>query len=194
MTASSLRASQILGEATRLLLAAGFREVGTLRVQPSRELRMFEDSLCIVGLVYYPTWADLESTWLDAQGVMVEKLSERIRRSDPKAWDGYLALFTLDEFPRAEAVSQIENNTSRLRKLVATGRELKTLASVEKSLLPVLPFNATAGSGEARGLLERIPQMLEELGIEPLLAEAAIESFQENRSPLEGVESWRRNR
>ena len=194
MTASPLRASQILGEATRLLLEGGFREADTLHVQSSRELRIFEDSLCIVGLVYYQTWADLENTWLDAQAVMVEKISTHIRRSDPKAWDGYLVLFTLDEFPLVEAVSRIENNTNRLRKLVATGRELKTMASVEVSLLPVLPFNAITGNDETRGLLERIPQMLEKLGIERSLANAAIESFQENRSPLEGVESWRRHR
>ena len=193
MTAASLRPSQIFGEATRLLLAGGFRDVGALHVQPSQGLRMFEDRLCIVGLVYYPAWADLENSWLDAQAVMVEKISQHFRRSDPKAWDGYLVLFTMDESPRIDAVSRIENDTSRLRKLVATGRELKAISSVEEALLPVLPFNVSAGGSEDGSLLERIPQMLADRGIEHSLATAAIESFQANRSPLEGIESWQRD-
>ena len=162
--------------------------------------RLLENCECLrticasVGFVYYPTSVELEVNWLNAQGLLVEKMSEHIRRSDPKAWDGYLTLFTLDEFPNADAVARIENDTSRLRKLVATGRELKTIASVERSLLPVLPFNAAANGGDPVGLLDRIPAMLEDLGIERPLADAAIESFQQNRSPLEGIESWRRNR
>ena len=187
----TLEVSQVLGEATRLLCDGGFVEVDSVNISPEFELRVFEDDRSIVGLVLYQTWEELDANWSAAQAVMVELMSEKVRPNDPKSWDGYLVLLTVDEPARVEYVTRIKNDTRRLRKLVATGHELKTMASVQDTLLPVLPFNVTSSVASATALTDRIPEMLEDHGIERSLASAALRSFQENRSPMEGVWTWR---
>ena len=191
MMPGALEASQVLGEATRLLCDGGFSQASSANISPEFELRVFEDDRSIVGLVLYDTWEELESNWSAAQAVMVELMSEKVRPNDPKSWDGYLVLLTVDEPARAGSVTKIKNDTSRLRKLVATGREMKTMASVKDTLLPVLPFDVASSVASSTALTDRIPEMLEEHGIERSLATAAIMSFQENRSPMEGVWTWR---
>lgn len=191
MMPGALEASQVLGEATRLLCDGGFSQASSANILPEFELRVFEDDRSIVGLVLYQTWEELESNWPAAQAVMVELMSEKVRPNDPKSWDGYLVLLTVDESARAGSVTKIKNDTSRLRKLVATGREMKTMASVKDALRPVLPFDMASSVASSTALTDRIPEMLEDHGIERSLATAAIMSFQENRSPMEGVWIWR---
>ena len=191
MMPGTLEVSQVLGEATRLLCDGGFFEADSVNISPEFELRVFEDDRSIVGLVLYQTWEELDANWSAAQAVMVELMSEKVRPNDPKSWDGYLVLLTVDEPARAECVTRIKNDTRRLRKLVATGHELKTMASVQDTLLPVLPFNVTSSVVSSTALTDRIPEMLEDHGIERSLATAALRSFQENRSPMEAVWTWR---
>lgn len=181
----------MLGEATRLLCDGGFSQANSANILPEFELRVFEDDRSIVGLVLYQTWEELESNWSAAQAVMVELMSEKVRPNDPKSWDGYLVLLTVDESARAGSVTKIKNDTSRLRKLVVTGRQMKTMASVKDALRPVLPFDVASSVASSTALTDRIPEMLEDHGIERSLATAAIMSFQENRSPMEGVWTWR---
>ena len=191
MMPAALEASQVLGEATRLLCDGGFSQARSANILTEFELRVFEDDRSIVGLVLYQTWEELESNWPAAQAVMVELMSEKVRPNDPKSWDGYLVLLTVGESARAGSVTKIKNDTSRLRKLVATGREMKTMASIKDALRPVLPFDVVSSVATSTGLTDRIPEMLEDHGIERSLATAAIMSFQENRSPMEGVWTWR---
>ena len=192
MTSGALEASQVLGEATRLLCDGGFSQADPVNASPELELRVFEDDRSIVGLVLYQTWEELEANWPVAQATMVELMSEQVRRNDPKSWEGYLVLLTVDEPAHAESVTRITTDTIRLRKLVATGRDLKTMSSVKDTLLPVLPFDVTGSVVSSTALTDRIPEMLEDYGIERSLGAAAIRSFQENRSPMEGVWTWRR--
>ena len=135
-----LQSALIREEAARLLLEGGFVEAPTVPVDPTTDIRMFEDALCIVGLVCYSTWSKLEAGWMAAQTAMVTRISEHMSRSDPKSWDGYLALITADEPAKYQSIHQIKYDTQRLRKLVVSGRDLKTF-SVKRSLLPVLPFD-----------------------------------------------------
>ena len=191
---SSLNQTQVLGEAKRLLDAAGFSDIGAINVTPILELQIFEDDRSIVGLIYHNTWSELEANWLTAQSAMVERMSERIRRSDPKSWDGYLVLFTTDDPTSTERLSKIKNNTNRLRKLVATRSELTALAAVKGTLLPVLPFDVANVDVSSARLTDRIPDMLEAQGIDRSLATAALQSFQQNQSPMAGIWSWRQAR
>ena len=210
--APSLKSSQVVGEAKRLLeeslfTFAGHIEVGSAEEQrdtgdegseagfvdagSSREILVFEDARSIVGLVFYPTWAELEANWELAQAAMVVRISEHVRRADPKSWDGYLVLLTLDEPGPVDAVNRLRHNTHRLRKLVATGRELTAMAAVEDALLPVLPFKMPHTSTKRATLIDRLPKMLEDSGLDPSLTTAALASFRENRSPMAGIWSWR---
>ena len=209
--APSLRPSQVIGEARRLLQEGGFTEAdpieiihasehrgvvgdgeeAPLDVETSAEILVFEDERSIVGLILYTSWADLAARWERAQAEMVARISQHLKRADPKSWDGYLVLLTLDGVASAEAVAQVRHDTRRLRKLVATGRELTAMSAIEDTLLPVLPFSvADIGTGRAT-LIDRLPEMLEAKGIDSSLAAAALASFRKNRSPMEGIWSWR---
>ena len=209
----SLHSSQIIGEAKRVLESAGFTEVCQVDVisererqgveshddkphridfRLSKEVIVFEDERSIVGVVTFATWAELESSWQQVQAEMVARISKHMLRTDPKSWDGYLVLITLDSTAPARAVAQVRCNTHRLRKLVATGQELTAISAIEGILLPVLPFTM-APTGAARAtLIERLPEMLESKGVDHSLTAAAIASSRENRSPMEGIWSWRK--
>ena len=210
--APSLKSSQIVGEAKRLLEAGQFSDAGHVEavpacgssgigeaddqanfadVGPSREILIFEDARSIVGLIFYPTWVELEANWEFAQAAMVMRISEHIRRGEPKSWDGYLVLLTLDEAVPTEAVNRVRHDTHRLRKLVTTGRELTSMAAVEATLRPVLPFETTHTVTERATPIERLPKMLEDSGLDPQLVTSALASFRENRSPMAGIWSWR---
>lgn len=212
--ASSLRPSQVIGEARRLLQEGGFTEADPIEmilasghrgvvgegeevpldVETSGEILVFEDERSIVGLILYPSWADLAAGWERAQAEMVVRISQHLQRADPKSWDGYLVLLTLDEVVSAEAVAQVRHDTRRLRKLVATGRELIAMSAIEDTLLPVLPFRvADLGMGRTT-LIDRLPELLEAKGIDSSLAAAALASFRQNRSPMEGIWSRRNAR
>ncbi len=207
-----LKSSQIIGEARRLLEEGGFREADPIvivaarergvgdedqeeplaDVGPSGEVLVFEDERSIVGLILYASWSELEANWELAQAEMVARISQHVRRIDPKSWDSYLVLLTRDETASVEAVARVRHDTRRLRKLVATGRELTALSAIEDALLPVLPFRMVQFETERATLVDRLPEMLETRGVAPPLAAAALASFRENRSPMEGIWSWRR--
>ena len=213
--APSLKSSQVIGEARRLLEEGGFTKADPIVMVPaserrgvggedeeallvevgtSREILVFEDERSIVGLILYASWADLAAGWERAQAEMVVRISKHVRRTDPKSWDGYLVLLTLDEAAPAEAVAQVSHDTRRLRKLVATGRELTALSAIEDTLLPVLPFKIAHFGTERATLIDRLPEMLEARGVDSSLAAAALASFRQNRSPMEGIWSWRKVR
>ena len=202
---SPLKPSQIIGEAKRLLAEGGFREAERKSNREDEhqeapladegllsEISLFEDERRIVGLILYASWSELEENWESAQAEMVARISEYLQRSDPKSWDGYLVLLTRDEPASLAAVARVRHDTRRLRKLVATGRELTTLSAIEDTLLPLLPFTKVKFETERETLVDRLPEMLEAKGVEPPLAAAALVSFRENRSPMDGIWSWRR--
>ena len=210
--ASSLKPSQVVGEARRLLEEGGFTEADHVEVvparpwravddecdeadfvdpEPLREILVFEDERSIVGLIFYPAWGELETNWELAQAAMVQRISAHFRRIEPKSWDGYLVLLTLDEMVPVEVLAQVRHDTHRLRKLVATGRELTTMASVEDALLPVLPFKMAGTATKRIALVDRLSEMLEDRGVDCTLATVVLASFRENRSPMEGIWSWR---
>ena len=210
-----LKSSQIIGETRWRLEEGGFTEADPIKVVssstprgvgdesekalvgdagPSGEILVFEDERSIVGVILYASWAELEAGWERAQAEMVARISQHVRRIDPKSWDGYLVLLTLDEVAPAEAVAQVRHDTRRLRKLVATGRDLIALSAIKATLLPVLPLRMALPDTERATLVDRLPEMLGTRGVDSSLAAAALASFRENRSPMEGIWSWRKAR
>ena len=190
--ATSLNHSQIVGEATRLLLDGGFSQVDPVELSSNAELRVFEDSRSVVGLVFFRSWDQLQTDWPGVQAALVDRISSRFKRSDAKAWDGYLVLLTSAEAPSSEVIADVRRDTSRLRKLVATGADPVSVESVAEVLLPVLPLELVGVESLQSSLLERIPGMVADYDIDPELAAAAIASFENNRSPMEGIAAWRR--
>lgn len=184
-------AVEVLGASTERLLAAGFSPVEEVTLGSGEVLRCFEDSVSIVGLVEFATWTVLDGRWLDAQSALVALLSERLSRNDPKAWEGYLLLFTLDDPPSAAALDVIRRDTTRLRKIVTTGAELEYLSDVERALLPVLPLSAARFESSKGRVLDRLPELLAETGIDQELVRRVVGAFDENRSPMEEIWAWR---
>lgn len=185
--------TQIVGAASELLLGNGFKSTGELETPSGHVIRTFEDRLSVVGVVFFDTWQALDAGWIEAQGALVEFMSTRLTRSDPKAWEGYLILFTSDEAPDALAVDRVRRDTTRLRKLVTTGSEVQSIVGVGDALLPVLPLELDGGASDAGRILDRLPQLLAPSGIDPELTRRVVVAFDENRSPMEEIWTWRRS-
>ena len=173
-----------------MLGVAGFEQGSPLNLASDGEVRIFEDVRSVVGVAYFRSWKSLEAEWSEAQAVFVDRISSRFKRSEAKAWDGYLVLMTVDS-ASSESVAVIRRDTSRVRKLVATGTELTSIEAVTEILLPVLPLDLGGASSSPSSLLERLPQMVERRGVHPDVASAAISAFEENRSPMEGIAALR---
>lgn len=190
---ANLRRPQVFGEAARLLLAGGFFEAGEAGDSVGVEIRVFEDRRTIVGVCFFEHWTELVEQWATAQGALVDRISSDVRRSDAKSWEGYLLLLTTEEGVPTEAVAQIRRDTSRLRKLVATGAEIRSLESIAETLLPVLPLEIDEVGTTSETFLQRLPEMLAASGVDLELARAAISAFEDDRSLMEGIWEWRRS-
>lgn len=183
--------SQLIAAASELLESGGYNPVPpTDGWNPNS--RLFEDPYGIVAVVAYETWRDLAETWPDAQGRLVELISSHLRRPEPKSWDGYLVLLTPSAAPfasRAEVV-EIRYDTTRVRKLVATGDELETLDGIQQTLLPLLPLEAEPRLAGGLALLERLPDLLAARGINAEAAHTVVEAFVANESILERLHEF----
>ena len=119
--------------------------------QATANARLYEDPYSVVSLIVYEAWSELASSWTDAQAELVELMSAYMTSADPKSWEGYLVLLTPGSASgdEVQSLSSIRYDISRVRKLVATGDELKQISDVERTLLPLLPLEAApSGNGE----------------------------------------------
>jgi hypothetical protein len=176
----------VLAEAARVLSSANYRlerETEKKLDLPSERALLAEDKYGVVVVVVYDTWRELASAWREAQAAAVEALSARFSRLDRKAWDGYLVLLTPALATDHDAtVHEIRYDTSRIRKIVATGDDLVSLNDVERALLPLLPLAQNESDiDEAQSPLDELPEQLEQTGIARELAETAVAAFRAHR-------------
>lgn len=186
---SSLTSSAILAAAEQALVRGGYRHVTVTEPSWSVKIgRLYEDPYAIVAVVVYDTWLDLASGWHAAQASLVELMSSRLSKSEAKAWDGYLALFTPASpgVDRTE-VTSIRYNTARLRKLIATGDDLTSISDVRRTLLPLLPIDVVS-VGERRTAFTLLETELARRGIDTTDAKQLIEAFRRNESLLEALD------
>lgn len=182
----ALTTIQLTAAATEVLSENGYKRVNVPPDWPSAS-RLFEDEYGIVALHVFDTWQGLRDEWNVAQGVLVELISARLGRPEPKSWEGYLVLLTEGDAPESErrAVVDLRYNTNRLRKLVATGQELETVEDVHTALLPLLPLDVEPPSTSGAGLLDRLPALLVDEGVDHAVTETAVASFLRNESIME---------
>jgi hypothetical protein len=187
-----LTTSQLLAAVSELLETGRYAPVSPGEGWGSNT-RLFEDPYGIVAVVAFETWGDLAREWPDAQGRLVELISEHLTRPEPKSWDGYLVLLTPGLVPSTarSQLAEIRYDTNRLRKLVATGDELRTLDDVEQVLLPLLPLEVESQVESGPALLERLPALLAERGIDAGAARVAVDAFTSNQSILERLHELR---
>jgi hypothetical protein len=151
---------------------------------------VFEDPYSIVAIVVYDAWQDLLSTWQDTQGAFVELISRHLSSSEAKAWEGYLVLLTPAAPPpeRRQAVAEIRRDTSRVRKLLATGEDIRAVADLEHTLLPLLPLQAAVQGEQQPSVLDLLPPLLELKGVPVADSHVLIRAFRDQQPLLEKLD------
>lgn len=189
--------TDLLAAASSALESGGYARVAEDRLNgwQSGNGRLYEDAYGVVAIIVFETWSGLRSGWTNAQATLVELMSEYLGKEDAKAWEGYLVLLTPGEPDLETGVDERESiryDTSRVRKLVATGEELGSLLDVERVLLPVLPLNGQAAVPDPeRSILDLLPELLASDDVDPEAVSALIDAFQKQRPLLEALHSWR---
>ena len=182
----ALDSTQIAAGATAALVDGGYVRVEA--ETPSLQLRVFEDSFGIVAIAVFESWHELASKWHEAQGYLVDVMAAKLGRREAKAWEGYLVLLTPGLVPAIEhtAVQSIRSDTTRVRKLVGTGSDLSTLASLANVLLPLLPLRIDdLASGP--DVLSHLSGILTESGLSSEIADLVVKSFERNESIIENI-------
>lgn len=193
MADSQLTSSSLLAAATEILLQGGYRvrEGSSVESRLSTE-RLFEDPYGVVSIVVHDTWQSLASTWRDGQARLVELISARVGPADAKAWEGYLVLLTPGIAATSEertVARRIRYDTSRVRKLVATGEEIRTTGDVERALASLLPLPNSEIRRDSRGVLETLPALLEESGIPAEITGRLVSAYERQTSLLAALDS-----
>ena len=134
--------------------------------------------------------------WHLAQGQLVEAITGSVHQREPKAWEGYLVLSTPGLLPPGDelVVSDMRNDTNRVRKIVATGEEVSGLQQVHDVLLPLLPLTLEGIDDSSGGVLEMLTEMLTEHGISPETSRTVVQAFTQNESILERLHARRTSR
>jgi hypothetical protein len=156
--------------------------------------RLFEDKYNVVGIAVFTTSAELLSSWADLQGALVDVISRHVGQTESKAWDGYLVLLTTGIAPSSDAeIEGLRYDTTRLRKLVATGEDLSAAGDVERLLRPLLPLRTAQVSIAQGTALDLLPGLLAEQGINAKTTEALVKSFIEQEPLMDALHRQRRS-
>lgn len=188
--AEPLSASELLSVASSHLASNGYTVVRDMSVGEYSGERGFvaEDDFGVVSLLVFDTWTQLEEEWRGAQADLVSLLSARLARSAPKAWDGYLVLFCAGYAEDVSSVHQIERDTTRVRKIIATGENLLTIGDVETALDLLLPLKLPKESAAMKGALEILPELIP--SVDAGAIQTLVDAFRSSEPPLERLHSF----
>ncbi len=180
-----LSLSVLMSFASEQLSANGYRVVRDLgfRALPSDRALLAEDEYSVLAVVGYETWAQLEAEWPDAQADLVDLFSRHLARSAPKAWDGYLLLLCSGAAPDSGAISQIERDTTRIRKIVAAADTLRTTTNLTRILDVFMPLSIPETTIALPDVLDTLPELLRDR-VAPSAVKTVIEAFQTMEPPL----------
>lgn len=195
MTKSSvgLSPTDLIAAASEVLTDGGYQRIPARFPQwDTPTSRLFEDEYNIVGIVVFDTCGELLQAWPDLQGSLVEMISRHVGLGESKSWDGYLVLMTPGQAPSESAeVEAVRYNTTRLRKLVATGDELRSPIDVERVLRPLLPFGQERANLSQESALDLLPRLLAEQGIPKETTQIIVDAFREQAPLLERLHKQR---
>ena len=159
---SSLSASSMVALASETLSHNGYRVVRDMTEMKrlGDQALLAEDAYSVISVVAFETWQQLEKDWMEAQADLVDLLARRLSRSAPKAWDGYLVLLCAGEPADRLDVDRIERDTSRVRKIVATGGRLRTSTDVARVLDLLLPLELPDDLSALEDVLDALPELM----------------------------------
>jgi len=180
-----LPTSSMIALASEVLSGNGYRVARdvTDMVRIGEQALLAEDAFSVVSVIAFETWQQLEAEWSDAQASLVDLLARRLTRSAPKAWDGYLVLLCgADPLDRRE-VAKIERDTSRVRKIVATGSILRGSADVARVLDLLVPLEVPARVAAVDDVLDALPNLMRNV-VDPAKMKIVVDAFRAVEPPL----------
>lgn len=185
--------TDLIAASTSVLEAGGYRSIREgFPEWNTTSTRLFEDKYNVVGIAVFTTTAELLQSWADLQGALVDVISRHVGQTENKAWDGYLVLLTTAIAPGSDAhIEDIRSDTTRLRKLVATGEDLVAPSDVERLLRSLLPLREPQGSIGQGTALDLLPELLEEQGIDKSTTKVLVKSFIEQEPLMEALHRTR---
>jgi hypothetical protein len=196
MKATPLTPTDLIASATGVLVGGGYRPIRDGFPEWNTDsARLFEDEYGVVGLAVFSTFSDLLRSWTGLQGSLVEAISARVGRSESKAWDGYLVLLTLGTPPsdRSE-VEGVRYDTSRLRKIVATGDDLADGMDVERFLRALLPLRPQVSEVSGESVLDLLPDLLAANNIDRETTNVIVRAFLDQKPLMEELHRKRASR
>jgi|SRR5271156_2041639 len=195
MTDSSIgfTTTDLIASASQVLLEGGYRQInGRFPEWGTPTSRLFEDEYSVVGIAIFDTCEELLRTWPDVQAVLIDVISRHVGSQESKSWDGYLVLLTPALAPsESEAVEAVRYNTTRLRKLVATGDDLKIPSDVERVLRPLLPLRQERGGQGQESALDLLPRLLAAQQIPAEVTRVLVDAFRQQSPLLERLHQQR---
>jgi len=185
--------TDLIAAASQALKAGGYQQIPrSVQEWDTPTSRLFEDEYNVVGIVVFDTCAELLRAWPDLQGSLVDVISRHVGQGESKSWDGYLVLLTPGLAPSEDAgIEAVRYNTTRLRKLVATGDDLRSPTEVERVLRPLLPLGQDRASLSQESALDLLPQLLAGQGIPKETTQLLVDAFREQSPLLERLHQQR---
>lgn len=193
IAATGLTTTDLIATASEALAQGNYQRITNRFPEwETTSSRLFEDAYNVVGLVVFDTCGELLRAWAELQGKLVDVISKHIGQGEAKSWDGYLVLLTYGLSPSSEsAIETVRYNTTRLRKIVATGEDIRTTADVERVLRPLLPLGPSDAKVGRTAVLDLLPNLLASEGIPQQTTKTLVDAFREQASPLERLHKLR---
>ena len=196
MTMTGLTSTDLIAAASQLLINGGYQQVShRFEKWDTSTSRLFEDEYNVVGIGIFDTCGELLQAWPDLQGSLVDVISSQVGHEEGKSWDGYLVLLTPNVAPSENAgLEAVRYNTTRLRKLVATGDELQSPTDVERVLRRLLPLSQEPANLSRESALDLLPKLLADQGIPKETTQLIVDAFRKQSPLLERLHQERDSR
>lgn len=180
-------ATDLIATASEVLLEGGYKQInGQFPDWGTPSSRLFEDEYGIVGVAIFETCKELLQTWPDVQAALVDVISRHVGSQESKSWDGYLVLLTPGLAPsERDALEAVRYDTTRLRKLVATGDDLKLSTDVERVLRPLLPLRLERANIGQESALDLLPRLLAAQKVPERITTLLVDAFRQQSPMLE---------
>jgi hypothetical protein len=192
-SSNGLTSTDLLAAASHTLTSSGYKHIRDMFPEwDTPTSRLFEDRYNVVGIVVFATCGDLLREWPDRQASLVDVISSHVGRAESKSWDGYLVLLTPGLAPSETAeLDAVRYDTTRLRKLIATGDDLTVSTDVERVLSSLLPLGEEPVNMSQESTLDLLPTVLAERGVSEGVTQILINAFREQLPLLEELHDKR---
>lgn len=197
MTDAVVTNELLLTEITRLLAESEIVRVDCARHQtwPAGSMA-FEDEYSVIAVWTFESVEELVAGWGAAQDHVVDFLGANVIATDPKSWDGYLILVSMDGVPEelVAELSAIRSDTRRVRKLVLTADDLpirvfdslELTPQVRRTLAPILDLDLDTTPGRSDPLATLPKRVAGAFGDSAHL-DVVIAAYEAGKSPLDAL-------